>query len=94
MTTKWYPVAEIELDECFSYIAERSSVNTATKWKNKVIKSLKTLETFPKAGRKVSKYRRWQAHKNYYVLYETYDEFVYIIHFRHSKRKPLKYKAK
>jgi len=62
MTIKWYPFAETELDECFSYIAEKSSVNTAKRWKNKVIKSIKTLETLPKAGRKTGKYRRWQVH--------------------------------
>ncbi|GBU25527.1 hypothetical protein R83H12_02177 [Fibrobacteria bacterium R8-3-H12] len=90
----WHDNAKCELKKCTDYIAERSSIDTTKKWRNKIEKSLKTLEIFPKAGRKIGKYRRWQAHKNYYVLYETYDDFVYIVHFRHSKRKPLEYKAK
>jgi len=94
MIVIWSPTAAAEFDECINYIAEKSSASTAKRWKNKVIKSIKTLETFPKAGRKIGKYRRWQAHKNYYVIYEPRDGFVDIIHFRHSKRKPLKYKAK
>jgi len=94
MIITWDPIAKMEFDNCLRYIAEKSSIDTAERWKSKVIKSLKTLETLPKAGRKIGKYRRWQAHKNYYVIYEPCDEFVDIIRFRHSKRKPLKYKAK
>jgi len=94
MIVIWRNYAKYELEECTDYIAERSSIDTAKKWRNKIEKSLKTLETFPKAGRKIGKYRKWQVHKNYYVIYEPCDEFVEIIRFRHSKRKPLVYKAK
>jgi len=94
MTIKWYPIAEIEFDKCFSYIAEKSSINTAERWKNKVLKSLKTLETFPNAGRKFGdKQRIWLPQRNYKAYYEVEGDFVYIVKFRHSKRKPLTYKA-
>jgi len=90
----WRDKAKYEFKKCARYIAEKSSVETAERWQSEVEESLKTLEIFPLAGRKTNKCRKWQAHKNYYVLYEAYDEFVYIVHFRHSKRKPLEYKAK
>jgi plasmid stabilization system protein ParE len=95
MIIKWYPIAEIEFDKCVSYIAEKSSINTASKWKNKILKSLKTLEIFPKAGTKYGKEQRiWLPHRNYKVYYEIQENFVCIVRFRHSKRKPLEYKAK
>jgi len=95
MTIIWYPIAEIEFDECVSYIAGKSSVNTAERWKNKVLKSLKTLEIFPKAGRKYGKEQRiWLPHRNYKAYYEIHKDYISIVRFRHSKRKPLKYKAK
>jgi len=62
MIVTWRDNAKYELEECADYIAERSSVDTVKKWRNKVEKSIKTLEIFPKAGRKIGKYRRWQAH--------------------------------
>jgi plasmid stabilization system protein ParE len=94
MIIEWSIEARASFLNCAQYIKFHSSERIAEKWMNEVEKSLKTLEVFPLAGRKTSKYRKWQAHKNYYALYETYDGFVYIVHFRHSKRKPLEYKAK
>jgi plasmid stabilization system protein ParE len=94
MIIKWSIDARASFLECAQYIKFHSSERIADKWMDEVEESLKTLEIFPKAGRKIGKYRRWQAHKNYYVIYEPRDGFVDIIRFRHSKRKPLKYKAK
>jgi len=93
MLLRWHDNAKYELRKCTDYIAENSSIDTAQRWRNEIDESLKTLIIFPNAGRKIGKYRRWQVHKNYYVLYETYKEFVHIVHFRHSKRMPLVYKA-
>jgi len=94
MIIEWSIEARANFLESAEYIKVHSSARIAEKWMNEVEESLNTLIIFPKAGKKIGKYRRWQAHKNYYVLYETDKKFVYIVHFRHSKRKPLQYKAK
>jgi plasmid stabilization system protein ParE len=94
MIIEWTPEAIYDFDKSASYIAEKSSVETVKKWKNKIKKSLRVLETFPEAGRKVGKYRVWLVHKNYKVFYiiSAKEMNVKIIHFRHAKRKPLRYK--
>jgi len=96
MIVTWSPTAAVELDKCVDYITEKASANIANKWKNKVFKSLKTLEVFPKAGSKFGSddERIWIPHRNYIAYYKIYENFISIVRFRHSKRKRLKYRAK
>jgi plasmid stabilization system protein ParE len=96
MIVIWSPTAATEFDECVNYITEKSSANVAKKWKNKIFKSFKTLEIFPKAGKKFGSQREriWLPHKNYIAYYEIHEDYISIVRFRHSKRKRLEYKAK
>jgi plasmid stabilization system protein ParE len=96
MIIEWSIEARASFLDCAQYIKLHSSERIAEKWMNKVEKSLKTLEIFPKAGRKFGSQqeRIWLPHKNYIAYYEIHEDYISIVRFRHSKRKPLEYKAK
>jgi plasmid stabilization system protein ParE len=95
MIIDWLPEAKESFLNCAQYIKLHSSVRIAEKWMDEVEESLKTLETFPEAGRKFGKKQRiWLPHRNYKAFYEIHNNSIYIVKFRHSKRKPLEYKAK
>ena len=85
MIVIWSPTAADEFEECVNYITEKASANVA-----------KTLEIFPKAGRRFGSQREriWLPHKNYMAYYKIHEDYISIVRFRHSKRKRLKYKAK
>jgi plasmid stabilization system protein ParE len=88
---EWRAEAKVSFLECAEYIKYHSSEKTTKKWINRIEKSLKTLETLPEAGKKVGKHRVWLPHKNYKAYYEIREGIVYIVRFRHAKRKPLRY---
>ena len=52
MIIDWSTEARESFIKCAEYIKIRSSERTAEKWMNKVEKSIKTLEVFPRAGAK------------------------------------------
>ena len=88
-TVKWMPSALNDLQCIKEYIA-RDSIYYAEKLANDVINKSCKLEIFPKMGRIVPEIGdtsvREIVHGSYRIIYELYNNDVYIIAVIHGKR--------
>jgi toxin ParE1/3/4 len=84
----WRPSAAAQYTQALDYIAERNEA-AAKHLEERIIKSMKVLETAPGAGRpgRVPNTREWVVHPNYLVIYRISRAGITILRFLHARQR-------
>jgi plasmid stabilization system protein ParE len=96
--------AEAELDSAYCWLRDEYSPDYAADWRERLLDAVTTLETFPErcplapegrlVRRKIRQLLYGKRHGAYRLLFEIQERTVYILHIRHTARRPLSPPAK